>query len=133
MLHNEHDLRRHLLPDSTDPVTDSHEPDAATVRDTRRDFARDLDAVLEGLRAMLIEKNLAYGDSALNPLRLFSEADPLEQLRVRIDDKVSRIRRGRAGSEDAVEDWLGYLILLKIAQHRRDARDTASGLAEVPL
>ena len=36
---------------------------------------------------MLIEKNVSYGDSALNPIRLFSGADSQEQLKVRIDDK----------------------------------------------
>jgi hypothetical protein len=29
---------------------------------------------------MLIEKNIAYGDSALDPVRIFSKADPAEQL-----------------------------------------------------
>jgi len=41
---------------------------------------------------MLLRKNLAYGDSALNPLRVFSKADAGAGLRVRIDDKLSRIR-----------------------------------------
>ena len=46
------------------------------------------------LEAMLLAKNEAYGNSAIDPLRIFSRADPVEQIRVRIDDKLSRLARG---------------------------------------
>jgi len=66
---------------------------------------------------MLIEKNVSYGDSALNPIRLFSGADNIEQLKVRIDDKLNRIKnaQGYTGDND-IDDLIGYLILLKIAR-----------------
>ena len=66
---------------------------------------------------MLIEKNVSYGDSALNPIRLFSGADSQEQLKVRIDDKLNRIKnaQGFAGDND-IDDLIGYLVLLKIAK-----------------
>ena len=66
---------------------------------------------------MLIEKNVSYGDSALNPIRLFSGADSQEQLKVRIDDKLNRIKnaQGFAGDND-IDDLIGYLVLLKIAR-----------------
>lgn len=74
------------------------------------------------LADMLEAKNRAYGDSALNPIRLFSKADPVEQLRVRIDDKLSRLRAAVDGdAEDAVFDLLGYLILLRIATRKENA------------
>lgn len=69
------------------------------------------------LRDLLISKNEAYGNAALDPVRIFSKADPEEQLRVRIDDKLSRLARGQAAGEDVVLDLLGYLILLRIARH----------------
>ena len=37
------------------------------------------------MERVLLEKNRQYGDSALEPVRIFSNADPVEQLRVRID------------------------------------------------
>jgi len=43
---------------------------------------------------LLLAKNAAYGNSALQPVRIFSKADAVEQLRVRIDDKLSRLARG---------------------------------------
>ena len=68
---------------------------------------------------MLIEKNIAYGDSALDPVRIFSKADPVEQLKVRIDDKLSRLMKGTdyVGDND-IDDLIGYLILLKIAKEK---------------
>lgn len=65
---------------------------------------------------MLVRKNAAYGDSALRPLRMFSRASPVEQLRVRLDDKISRLARGEAAGEDVELDLIGYLVLLRIAQ-----------------
>lgn len=68
---------------------------------------------------MLIKKNIAYGNSALEPIRVFSKADAREQLHVRIDDKLSRIMRGTEyiGDND-IDDLIGYLVLLKIAKAR---------------
>lgn len=74
------------------------------------------------IKAMLIEKNLAYGNSALNPLRLFSKGDASEQLRVRIDDKLSRIQRGSEAGEDTVLDLIGYLILYRLAAGQAGAQ-----------
>lgn len=71
----------------------------------------------EGVARMLIAKNRKYGNSALAPLRVFSRADRVEQLRVRIDDKLSRIATsGDSGpDEDTVLDLIGYLVLYRIA------------------
>lgn len=69
-----------------------------------------------GIAEMLIEKNRAYGNSALKPVRIFSRASSEEQLLVRIDDKLSRLARGSAAGEDVVADLIGYLILLRIAR-----------------
>lgn len=68
------------------------------------------------LKDLLIEKNRAYGNSALDPMRVFSKSNPIEQLLVRLDDKLSRISRGNAAGEDVEKDLLGYLILLRIAK-----------------
>lgn len=84
-------------------------------------FAADLRNVLSEVEALLLEKNAAYGDSALNPVRVFSKASPDEQLRVRLDDKLSRLMRGDDAGEDTEFDLLGYLILLRIARRRLQA------------
>jgi len=82
-------------------------------------FERSLREVLSEIQDLLLKKNAAYGDSALNPVRAFSKSDSAEQIRVRIDDKLSRLMRGTEyENEDTVTDLLGYLILLKIAEKR---------------
>ena len=75
-----------------------------------------LNACLE-VAQMLIEKNISYGNSALNPIRIFSTADSTEQLKVRIDDKLNRVKnnQGFAGDND-IDDLIGYLLLYKIAK-----------------
>jgi len=69
-----------------------------------------------GIAQMLIEKNISYGDSALSPIRTFAQSDGIEQIKVRIDDKLNRIKnnQGFAGDND-IDDLIGYLVLLKIA------------------
>ena len=84
--------------------------------DTARFKGRVLDALAD-IETTLIEKNAAYGNSALDPVRVFSKASPEEQLLVRIDDKISRIQRGHEyADEDTVKDLIGYLVLLTIAR-----------------
>ncbi len=70
--------------------------------------------------SMLLEKNAKYGNSALDPVRVFSKASTTEQLLVRIDDKLSRIKTTgmEAPDEDTLNDLIGYLILLKIANKK---------------
>lgn len=79
-------------------------------------FESRLDRVLGELREMLIAKNRAYGNSALDPVRVFSQANPAEQIRVRLDDKISRLVRGSAAGEDVATDLVGYIVLLRIAE-----------------
>lgn len=70
----------------------------------------------DDLKELLLEKNRKYGNSALSPVRIFSKADTLEQLFVRADDKLNRIRnRQNDEDEDVFTDLAGYLILIKIA------------------
>lgn len=67
------------------------------------------------LTRMLLEKNDKSGDSALNPIRIFSKADTEEQLRVRIDDKLNKLlNRSPDENEDNLFNLIGYLILLWI-------------------
>ena len=74
---------------------------------------------LEQIRTLLLRKNADYGNSALDPVRVFSTAAPTEQLKVRIDDKLSRLMRGTASGEDVVLDLIGYLVLLRIAERNK--------------
>ena len=79
--------------------------------------AERISTVCDEVKALLIAKNRAYGDSAINPVRIFSRADAAEQINVRIDDKLSRIARGTETdkvAEDTELDLIGYLILKRV-------------------
>jgi hypothetical protein len=82
----------------------------------------DLSTVCDEIKELLLEKNRKYGDSALAPMRVFSKASTLEQLKVRLDDKLSRLRNQQDDEdEDVITDLIGYLVLFKVAlmQQRR--------------
>lgn len=82
----------------------------------RMTTAEKIAAKCDGIREMLVEKNRQYGDSATNPLRVFSKASRIEAIKVRIDDKLSRLQRGKDDQEDTVLDLIGYLVLLLVAR-----------------
>jgi hypothetical protein len=79
-------------------------------------FAIQVEEVLNSIEEMLIAKNQKYGNSALEPLGVFSQLSAKEGLLVRIDDKLKRIKNGslERDDEDVVNDLIGYLVLLKI-------------------
>lgn len=83
----------------------------------RLELAREMiERECDQIRNMLLGKNQAYGNSALDPVRVFSKASPVEQILVRLDDKLSRISRGEDLGEDTIQDLIGYLILLRVAR-----------------
>ena len=82
----------------------------------------------DGIKALLVSKNEKYGDSALQPLGVFSKLNSAEAINARIYDKLSRI--ANVGLNDATEDTLdgliGYLLLLKIAVGEQSRANSAS-------
>ena len=77
-----------------------------------------ISVVCDDIKELLIHKNRKYGNSALQPNRIFSKCSATEQLLVRIDDKLNRIMKGAgllATDEDVGNDLIGYLVLLKIS------------------
>ena len=79
-----------------------------------------ISGICDDIKELLIHKNRKYGNSALKPCRVFSKSSPVEQLLVRIDDKLNRIMQGAgllAEDEDVVNDLIGYLVLLKIGMN----------------
>jgi hypothetical protein len=79
-------------------------------------FAVQVGLVLDEINDLLIAKNQKYGNSALEPLGVFSQLSAREGLLVRIDDKLKRIKNGslEKDDEDVINDLIGYLVLLKI-------------------
>ncbi len=81
--------------------------------DTQAEIAK----ICDDIKELLLYKNERYGDSALKPCRIFSKSNAVEQILVRIDDKLNRIQKGVGlldTDEDVIMDLIGYLVLLKI-------------------
>lgn len=85
-----------------------------------------LDSISETCSALarfLQAKNKNYGDSARNPMRVFSKADSLDGMLVRMDDKLSRIKNSSKLKRNDCIDLMGYLMLYCTAQGWTDFDD----------
>ena len=82
----------------------------------------DITQTCDKVKRLLLSKNEKYGDAALNPTRILSKSNSVEQILIRIDDKLNRIQKGvglLGEDEDVVQDLAGYFILLMIALERQ--------------
>lgn len=85
--------------------------------DAQKLIAEECDAI----KSLLLEKNRKYGNAALAPIQIFSKSEPEEQINVRLDDKLNRIRNRQNDEDEDVEwDLLGYLILKRVARKLHD-------------
>jgi hypothetical protein len=87
------------------------------INDAQKAIVAECDKVKE----LLLAKNREYGNSALEPINVFSGANAEAQCNVRIDDKLKRIQTIRQMSdvtisEDTELDLIGYLILKRVAR-----------------
>ena len=80
-------------------------------------FETDLLKITREITELLISKNKAYGNTALNPTNIFSKLSASEAICARLDDKLARISNKGIydETEDTVDDLIGYLLLLKMA------------------
>jgi len=75
------------------------------------------------IKELLLTKNRKYGNSALQPVRIFHQGDTGDALKVRIDDKLSRVLNQQDDEdEDVVDDLIGYLVLYKVHLYIKNNR-----------
>ena len=80
-----------------------------------------IDSVMSIASEFLKEKNRKYGNSATDPINIFSshiDSEPrnVQSILVRIDDKLKRIQNAEELRSNDVIDLFGYLPLLIIAK-----------------
>ena len=82
----------------------------------------DIIRVCDNTKNLLVKKNKAYGDSALNPLGIFGNGDAVVSLGARMDDKLMRLKSLGMGKDsvDTLYDLHGYITLLIIAIERKE-------------
>lgn len=91
---------------------------------TEIEFENNVRNVCNSIAEMLISKNKSYGNSALEPINCFYKGDSGTSIKVRIDDKLSRIMRGKEyQGDDTVKDLLGYLVLLLISNRKENNQE----------
>lgn len=93
--------------------------------------AQEIRVVCDEIAAFLVGKNEAYGDSALNPVQIFSRCDPEELINIRMDDKINRLINNRGlpdpHGEDPIKDLVGYWILREVCRRRKVPTYSSSG------
>lgn len=69
--------------------------------------------VATAIAKLVNEKNIRYGNSAQEPLRVFSKSPASEGMLVRMDDKLSRIKNRTEPElkKNDVADFMGYLLI----------------------
>ena len=70
-----------------------------------------IESVCDALKEFLLAKNKNYGNSATEPVRVFSKSNANEGILVRMDDKLSRIKNSDTCARNDITDLAGYLIL----------------------
>lgn len=86
---------------------------------TEIQFEKAVRSVCDSIATLLIEKNKSYGNSALEPINCFYKGDAGTSIKVRIDDKLSRVMRGSEfQGDDTIKDLIGYLVLLLVSEEQ---------------
>ena len=88
-----------------------------------------IEEVTKSIAYFLKEKNLRYGNSALEPLSLFTSfvsernTTAVNNFYTRLDDKLSRIKNADELRKNDIVDLIGYLLLLCINNDWTDFQD----------
>lgn len=73
--------------------------------------------VTEGMKDLLLYKNAKYGDSAINPKKVFYKGDSTNSILIRLDDKLGRVMSNPEEKPriNDIADIIGYCTLLLIS------------------
>jgi len=83
----------------------------------------DIARVCVSMLNFLMVKNKRYGNSAIEPLNVFSKLDANEQINNRMDDKLMRIKNSSVELKNDYVDLSGYLLLKCIANDWLEFKD----------
>ena len=73
--------------------------------------------ILSGMTNLLLYKNKKYGDSAINPKKIFYKGDSTNSILIRLDDKIGRVMSSTEEKPrvNDVADIIGYCTLLLVS------------------
>jgi len=79
-------------------------------------FENNLSILLDNLKKFLLEKNKNYGNSALEPINIFSKSNSENSICQRLDDKLTRIKNSNELRKNDCVDLVGYMTLLLMSK-----------------
>ena len=73
--------------------------------------------ILSGMTDLLLYKNKKYGDSAINPKKIFYKGDSTNSILIRLDDTIGRAMSNTEEKPrvNDVADIIGYCTLLLVS------------------
>lgn len=86
-------------------------------------FPERLRMFLSEFSDLLNAKNQAYGNSALEPINIFSKASSSDVILQQIDHKLSRLKNSDTPNKNDVIDLMGYLTLYCLDQSWLNMKD----------
>ena len=90
---------------------------------TTEEVQKRIEKIVESIGKMLIMKNTNYGNSAIEPINIFSKEGNINSILVRLDDKLGRIKNSTELRKNDISDIMGYLILLCVVKNWTDFLD----------
>ena len=87
------------------------------------DIIKDIHDLMTNFGEFLQEKNRRYGDSALNPVKIFSKHEPENPLCSRLDEKIQRIMNADEIRKNDVCDLFGYIALYMIGKDWKNFKE----------
>lgn len=71
--------------------------------------------ICDSMEDLLLYKNKKYGDSALHPNNIFYKGNATNSIKIRLDDKIGRIKNCKETRINDVADMIGYCVLLLVS------------------
>lgn len=73
--------------------------------------------ITDAMKDLLLYKNQKYGDSAINPKKIFYKGDSTNSILIRLDDKLGRVMSNpdEKPRTNDIADIIGYCTLLLIS------------------
>ena len=100
-----------------DPSKYSVTKNGNVVKKTANETQQKIKDILSGMTDLLLYKNRKYGDSAVNPKKIFYKGDSTNSVLIRLDDKIGRIMSNTEEKPrvNDVADIIGYCTLLLVS------------------
>lgn len=105
-------------PECTEEVLACREIPMSTLdMNTETPTQQKISNIMDSMKDLLLYKNRKYGDSAINPKKIFYKGDSTNSILIRLDDKIGRVMSNTEEKPrvNDVADIIGYCTLLLIS------------------